>query len=76
MSASQCPSCNSAIDVLVDAFTNSVQVFLSGDSHEVLPLPHKKFHGSTNMLKGFSKVSTYTYTHDFLMMPYIFTIVI
>ena len=58
VSASRCPSCNSAVDVLVDAFTTSVQVFLGGEGNEpLLPPPHRRFHGHSNLLKGFSKVS-------------------
>jgi hypothetical protein len=56
VSASRCPSCNSAVDVLVDAFTTSVQVFLGGEGNEpLLPPPHRRFHGHSNLLKGFSK---------------------
>ena len=57
ISASRCPSCNSAVDVLVDAFTTSVQVFLGGEGNEPILPPHRRFHGHSNLLKGFSKVS-------------------
>ena len=60
--ASTCSSCNQAIEALIDAFTKSVQEYLTGDTlPNEPPVPHyKKLHSSglssTNMLKGFSKV--------------------
>jgi len=46
--------------MLIDAFTNSVQVFLNGDQQEPPPPPQKRLGGagpsSSNLLKGFSKV--------------------
>lgn len=58
-SAAQCLSCNSAVDLLVDAFTTSVQVFLGGEGHEPLLQQHGKFSTQENLLKGFSRVSIY-----------------
>ena len=51
--------------MLIDAFTNSVHVFLNGDGHEPPLPPQKKSLGSSasanNLLKGFSKVHVYIF---------------
>ena len=55
--ASHCLSCNSAVDILVDAFTTSVQIFLGGEEHEPLLQHHRRFSTQGNLLKGVSKVT-------------------
>ena len=59
-----CLSCNSALEMLADAFTTSVRLFQDGEmGHEPLLTPPKRlggFSGSTsNLMKGFSKVGMF-----------------
>ena len=57
---SRCFTCNSALNMLIDAFTRSVQTFLSGERHEP-SLRTANVHA--NLTKGLSKVCIALYIY-------------